>query len=63
MLRTSYLERIGSYNRKKTVFEEKDLFRRLEPDKIFHLPVPLYNYVKHGESLTDRTRRPKRTTR
>jgi glycosyltransferase involved in cell wall biosynthesis len=56
MLRTSYLERIGSYNKKKTVFEDKDLFRRVERNKIFHLPVPLYNYVKHGNSLTDRTK-------
>ena len=54
MLRTSYLERIGSYNKKKKVFEDKDLFERIEPVKIFHLPVPLYNYVKHGNSLTDR---------
>jgi glycosyltransferase involved in cell wall biosynthesis len=53
MLRTSYLERIGSYNKNKKVFEDKDLFRRMEQSRIFHLPVPLYNYVKHGESLTD----------
>jgi glycosyltransferase involved in cell wall biosynthesis len=57
MLRTSYLERIGSYNRKRKVFEDHDLFKRLEPHKIFHLPVPLYNYVKHGDSLTDRTKK------
>jgi glycosyltransferase involved in cell wall biosynthesis len=57
MLRTSYLEQIGSYNRNKKVFEDKDLFRRLEQSKIYHLPVPLYNYVKHGESLTDRNER------
>jgi glycosyltransferase involved in cell wall biosynthesis len=25
--------------------------------KIYHLPVPLYNYVKHGTSLTDRKSR------
>jgi len=54
MLRTSYLERIGSYNKKKKVFEDRDLFERIEKAKIYHLPVPLYNYVKHGESLTDR---------
>jgi glycosyltransferase involved in cell wall biosynthesis len=54
MLRTSYLERIGSYNKKKKVFEDKDLFERIERTKIFHLPVPLYNYVRHGNSLTDR---------
>ena len=54
MLRTSYLERIGSYNRTKKVFEDRDLFSRIESGKIYHLPVPLYNYVKHGESLTDR---------
>ena len=57
MLRTSYLERIGSYNRKKTVFEDHDLFKRMDRAKIFHLPVPLYNYVKHGKSLTDRVER------
>ena len=60
MLRTSYLERIGSYNEKKKVFEDRDLFERIERAKIFHLPVPLYNYVKHGKSLTDRARRSKR---
>ena len=54
MLRTSYLERIGSYNPDKRIFEEKDLFERIDHSKIFHLPVPLYNYVKHGNSLTDR---------
>jgi glycosyltransferase involved in cell wall biosynthesis len=54
MLRTSYLERIGSYNKRKRVFEDQDLFARIDPAKIFHLPVPLYNYVKHGASLTDR---------
>lgn len=58
MLRTSYLERIGSYNKKKKVFEDRDLFERVEAAKIFHLPVPLYNYVKHGKSLTDREGRP-----
>lgn len=57
MLRTSYLERIGSYNKKKKVFEDRDLFERIERAKIFHLPVPLYNYVKHGKSLTDRAKR------
>ena len=60
MLRTSYLERIGSYNKKRKVFEDRDLFERIERAKIFHLPVPLYNYVKHGKSLTDLTRRPLR---
>jgi glycosyltransferase involved in cell wall biosynthesis len=60
MLRTSYLERIGSYNEKKKVFEDRDLFERIERAKIFHLPVPLYNYVKHGKSLTDRAARAKR---
>ncbi len=57
MLRTSHLERVGSYNKKKKVFEDHDLFDRLDRDKIFHLPVPLYNYVKHGKSLTDRVGR------
>lgn len=57
MLRTSYLERIGSYNRKKKLFEDKDLFARIDRKRVFHLPVPLYNYVKHGKSLTDRATR------
>ena len=57
MLRTSYLEIIGSYNHKKKIFEDQDLFKRIEFGKIYHLPVPLYNYVKHGNSLTDRSRR------
>jgi glycosyltransferase involved in cell wall biosynthesis len=60
MLRTSYLERIGSYNKKKKVFEDRDLFERIEPEKIYHLPVPLYNYVKHGQSVTDRATRRRR---
>jgi glycosyltransferase involved in cell wall biosynthesis len=62
MLRTSYLERIGSYNKKKKVFEDRDLFERIDRAKVFHLPVPLYNYVKHGGSLTDRARRPRRVS-
>jgi glycosyltransferase involved in cell wall biosynthesis len=57
MLRTSHLEVVGSYNKKKKVFEDHDLFKRLDRAKIFHLPVPLYNYVKHGRSLTDRNSR------
>jgi hypothetical protein len=39
------------------VFEDRDLFQRIDRSKVFHLPVPLYNYVKHGESLTDRVAR------
>ena len=54
MLRTSYLEVVGSYNKEKKIFEDRDLFQRIDPGKIYHLPVPLYNYVKHGDSLTDR---------
>lgn len=53
MLRTSYLEIIGSYNPEMKVFEDEDLFERIDSSKIYHLPVPLYNYVKHGNSLTD----------
>lgn len=60
MLRTSYLEIIGSYNAEKRVFEDADLFERIDRDKIYHLPVPLYNYVNHGQSLTDRTNRTNR---
>lgn len=52
MLRTSYLERIGSYNHSKKIFEDQDLFRRIDSRKVYHLPVPLYNYVRHGRSLT-----------
>ncbi|MFA5260647.1 MAG: glycosyltransferase family A protein [Candidatus Omnitrophota bacterium] len=54
MFRTSYLEIIGSYNSEKKIFEDKDLFKRIDKDKIYHLPVPLYNYVKHGNSATDK---------
>ena len=54
MLRTSYLEVIGSYSPVKKIFEDTDLFSRLDDNKIYHLPLPLYNYVKHGDSLTDR---------
>lgn len=53
MLRTSYLEIVGSYHPKKRVFEDEDLFQRIDGTKLCHLPVPLYNYVKHGRSLTD----------
>lgn len=53
MLRTSYLEAIGSYDPEKRIFEERDLFDRMDASKIYHLPLPLYNYVKHGASLTD----------
>jgi len=52
MLRTSYLEIIGSYNKAKRIFEDKDLFKRIDLKKIYHLPLPLYNYVKHKNSLT-----------
>lgn len=53
MFRTSYLEIIGAYNPNKKIFEDQDLFERLDHNKIFHLSVPLYNYVKHGNSATD----------
>ncbi len=52
MLRTSYVERIGSYHPEKKIFEEKDLWERIDHSRIYHLPVPLYNYVKHAASLT-----------
>jgi glycosyltransferase involved in cell wall biosynthesis len=54
MFRTSYLEIIDSYNPKQKIFEDKDLFSRIEHEKIYHLPLPLYNYVKHGNSTTDK---------
>lgn len=54
MFRTSYLEIIGSYNPKAKIFEDKDIFKRIDTDKVFHLSVPLYNYVKHGNSTTDK---------
>lgn len=54
MFRTSYLEIIGSYNPEKRIFEEKDIFKRIDHKKIYHLPLPLYNYVKHGNSATDK---------
>ncbi len=57
IMQVGFLEVVGSYNPKKRVFEEQDLFRRVEGRKIYHLPGPLYNYVKHGRSLTDRRRR------
>ena len=52
MLRTSYLEQIGSYNKDKKIFEDKDLFNRLDKKIIYNLPIPLYNYVKHNKSAT-----------
>lgn len=54
MFRTSYLEIIGSYNKDKRIFEDEDLFSRIEKKKIYHLECPLYNYVKHGNSLTSK---------
>lgn len=54
MFRTSYLEIIGSYNKEKRIFEDKDLFSRIEKNKIYHLECPLYNYVKHENSLTSK---------
>ena len=54
MFRTSYLEIIGSYNKDKRIFEDKDLFSRIERKKIYHLECPLYNYVKHEKSLTSK---------
>jgi len=53
MLRTSYLEKVGSYDPDRRLFEDQDLFSRLDMSRVYHMPVPLYNYVKHGNSLTD----------
>lgn len=53
MLRTSYLEQVGSYNKDKKIFEDEDLYKRLDKKLIFNLPIPLYNYVKHNESATN----------
>ncbi len=52
MFKTSYVELLGSYSKKKRIFEDIDLFKRIKKNKIYHLPCPLYNYVKHGKSLT-----------
>jgi len=52
MFRTSYLEIIGSYNKKKRIFEDKDLYKRIDKNKIYHIPCPLYNYVQNKNSLT-----------
>lgn len=56
MLRTSYLEKVGSYDENRRLFEDQDLFSRIDMNRVYHLPVPLYNYVKHGNSLTDQTK-------
>lgn len=57
MFRTSYLEIIGSYNPEKRIFEDTDLFLRIDADKIYHMPVPLYNYVQHSKSMTSKRKR------
>ncbi|MBF0353709.1 MAG: glycosyltransferase family 2 protein [Alphaproteobacteria bacterium] len=56
MLRTSYLEKVGSYDPVARIFEDQDLMSRIDMKRVYHLPVPLYNYVKHGNSLTDGVR-------
>ena len=44
---------IGGYNTKYLINEEKEFFIRVERlTKIHHLPMPLYRYRKHPESLT-----------
>lgn len=57
MFRTSYLELIGSYNPDKREVEDKDILERIDHQKIFHLPVSLYNYVKHGNSTSDKQKK------
>ncbi|TAN51584.1 MAG: glycosyltransferase family 2 protein [Rhodospirillales bacterium] len=56
MLRTSYLEKVGSYDPTLRLFEDKDLISRVDMERVYHLPIPIYNYVKHGNSLTDNTK-------
>ena len=45
--------KIGGYNTKYLCNEEKELFIRIEQiTEIHHLPMPLYRYRKHSNSLT-----------
>ncbi|ABM70709.1 glycosyltransferase family 2 protein [Prochlorococcus marinus] len=47
------LSKVGGYNKKYLCNEEKELFIRIERlTKVHHLPMPLYRYRKHPESLT-----------
>ncbi len=57
MFRTFYLDIIGSCNSEKRVIEDQDLFSTSGLDKPYHLPIPLYNYVKNGNSKTDRVQK------
>ena len=45
---------ISGYVISKRIFEDKDLFNRVNKKKIYNLPLPLYNYVKHNNSLTSK---------
>lgn len=56
MMKTSYLESIGSYTRNIRLHEDRDLFSRVDFSRIVHIPIPLYNYVKHSDSLTSAER-------
>jgi len=53
MFRKDYLHDIGLYDESFRAREEEDLrIRFLNKYSIYHLPVPMYRYRKHGSNLT-----------
>lgn len=53
MFRKDLLFNIGLYDKNFKLREEEDLrFRFLKKYNIFHLPLPLYRYRKHGKNMT-----------
>ena len=54
MFRKDLLFDIGLYDKKFKAREEEDLrIRFLKKYSIFHIPLPLYRYRKHGANLTN----------
>jgi len=53
MMRKSYLEAIGLYDKKLRNAEDYDLLKRyIKNWDGFHLPIPLYRYRQHENNMT-----------
>ena len=58
LYRTDILEYLGYWDSKLRINEDSDMIKRFKDEfKLEYLNIPLYRYFKHGNSLTDTTKR------
>ena len=58
LYRTDILEYLGYWDPKLRINEDRDMIKRFKKSfNLEYLNIPLYRYFKHGNSLTDTTKR------